>query len=102
MYIIQGLWEQDDTSVFLCADRAPNMSLLLAGDNLHQVHICSYPVSKSAVPATYKGHANNINTVKFAANSKYAYSTASLDKAIIQYNVKTKEQYVFATADNCM
>lgn len=67
------------------------MSLLLAGDNSHRVHLYSYPVINNAVPVTYYGHASSVNAVKFAANSKYAFSTASLDKAIIQYNVRSKK-----------
>lgn len=91
-WAVQGIWppEADGTDV---NSVSASGSLLVSGDDYRRVKLFKFPCPKARSKCKeYKGHTENVVTVRFSADGKYVYSVGGLDKAIIQWQLKKNSE----------
>ena len=89
----QGIWPPNsDGSEVNAVDLCPgNQNLLVIGDDFNQVKLYRYPcILPSSQAKEYRGHSAEVQNVRFNYNGDWVYSVGGLDKAVMQYEVKSK------------
>jgi WD40 repeat protein len=90
----QGIWPPNaDGSEINSVDLCPgNQNLLVVGDDFNMVKLFKYPcLLPSSQSKDYRGHAAEVQNVRFNHSGDWVYSVGGLDKAVMQYEVKSKK-----------
>lgn len=88
---VQGIWSSNNSNCINInsVDRSPNGKYLMTGDNFNKVNLFKYPCPRdNSLYKTYKGHAENVTSVRFSNDGNYCFSVGGLDKAIFQFEIK--------------
>jgi WD40 repeat protein/Ca2+-binding EF-hand superfamily protein len=90
---VQGIWPSgaDGTDVN-SVDRSPDGKLLVSGDDFKRVKLFRYPCPKDLADyKAYRGHSEHVCRVKFSHDGRHVFSVGGLDKAILQFEVKSSK-----------
>eukprot|EP01033_Poteriospumella_lacustris_P007987 gene7987-5748_t len=80
------------TDVIVTSTRSPDDAHLVAGGDGHLLKVFKAPAYDDHFQyKAYKGHVDSIKRVRFSADGKTLFSVGGLDKAILQFEVKTKK-----------
>lgn len=90
-WAVQGIWPVDsDGTDVNTVDRTRDGKLIATGDDFRAVKLFRYPCYRERAQfKSYKGHSEHVMRVKFSADGKNLFSVGGLDKAVIQYEVKS-------------
>lgn len=90
----QGIWPPNaDGSEVNTVDMCPRsgQNLLAVGDDFHMVKLFRYPcLLPSSRAKAYKGHSAAVQNVRFNHSGVWVFSVGGLDKAVMQFEVKSK------------
>jgi WD40 repeat protein len=81
-----------DSDVIVSCTRSPDNRHLVTGGDSHLIKVFRSPAFDDNFQyKAYKGHVDSIKRVQFSADGKMLFSVGGLDKAILQFEVKTKK-----------
>mgnify|MGYP003386174142 CR=1 FL=1 len=87
----QGIWPPNsDGSEINAVDLCPgDQNLLVVGDDFNMVKLFRYPcLLPSSQAKEYRGHAAEVQNVRFNFNGELVFSVGGLDKAVLQFILK--------------
>lgn len=68
-----------------------NQNLLVVGDDFNVVKLFRYPcVLPKSAAKEYRGHSAEVQGVRFDSDGDWVYSVGGVDKAVMQFEVKSK------------
>jgi microtubule-associated protein-like 6 len=86
---VQGLWPSGvDTAYVNCVDRSSDGEYVVSGDDRSMVKLFKYPSPREGAQfRAYRGHADDVMSVRFSNDDNYVFSVGGADKAILQFQL---------------
>ncbi|KAI8805766.1 echinoderm microtubule-associated protein-like 1 [Cladochytrium replicatum] len=87
---VQGIWEKGmDGTDINAADRSPDQTFLVSGDDFNNVRLHVYPASKAGLPCKkFRAHSSHVTETEVTCTNSYVLSTGGIDGCLMQWRVK--------------